>query len=152
MPTKEELIANIIDLCPHQDKQGLKSHNKDVLNIILRVITDKQNSNSTIPNNDRWVQQERIIAGKKRQIQNLVKQLNHRADIVYNIRKINNETKTHLHGLLATIEDFASKDQLSEGANLKLANELLKIHNNLNKVNTTSYESFYDGSINWEDG
>ena len=40
--------------------------------------------------------------------------------------------------MLEIIEEFESKNQISGGANLKLSNELLKIHKNLNAIKTST--------------
>ena len=94
--------------------------------------------NSTIPNNTNSAEQQRVIAGKTKQIQRLVVQANQNTQKLINAHTKVEQLKGDLHELLATCEDLTQSNQVSEGANLQIANLLLKIHNKANQISNAT--------------
>lgn len=94
--------------------------------------------NSTIPNNTNSAEQQRVIAGKTKQIARLVVQANKNTQKLKDAHTKVEQLKGDLHDLLATCEDLTQSNQVSEGANLQIANLLLKIHNKANQISNAT--------------
>jgi hypothetical protein len=159
MPTKSEIVEQILMLEP--TRKGLSKKKKDELIIILNDLIAENGAGSSPQQNQQYLQiklQKATdeIARLKRERHHELELKRHYQTLYYqqcqlnasqqranqtsnnnnNINFICDKSKTICHNMLEIIEDFESKNQISGGANLKLSNELLKIHKNLNAIKT----------------
>jgi len=157
MPTKSEIVEQILMLEP--TRKGLKSKKKEQLIIILNELIAENGAGSSPQQNQQCLQinlqkATNEIARLKRERQHEIELKRHYQTLYYqqqqqqanqtnnnnnnNINFICDKTKTLCHNMLEIIEEFESKNQISGGANLKLSNELLKIHKNINAIKTSN--------------
>ena len=148
MPTKSEIVEQILMLEP--TRKGLKSKKKEQLIIILNELIAENGAGSSPQQNQQCLQIN--LQKATNEIARLKHERNHELELkkhyqtLYwqqlksqpnnNINFICDKTKTLCHNMLEIIEEFESKNEISGGANLKLLNELLKIHKNINAIKT----------------